>query len=75
MANIFISSPGTEYGPCSELCGHSDCEVSRMQADSICVECGKLIGYERRFGEAPHKPGLMHVACWRDDMMPAEASR
>lgn len=49
MAAGTISKPGTEYGPCTDLCRHADCIANRAIADSVCPLCGHAIGYDTRF--------------------------
>ena len=48
MAAIFVSEPGTEYGPCNE-CEHTDCANLRRQAEAECSACGQPIEYMKRF--------------------------
>ena len=49
MEAIFLSPPGTEYGPCTLPCEHRDCAETRREAASLCGLCGQPIGYDRRF--------------------------
>jgi len=51
MAAIFISEPGSKYGPCKKPCQHKDCAASRAQADAVCPFCGEAIGYNNLFVE------------------------
>ncbi len=49
MAASFISSPGTQFGPCIEPCHHTDCHALRLVAESSCTYCHEPIGYEKRY--------------------------
>jgi len=49
MSSIFISKPGTKYGPCVNKCDHKDCAESRADAAAPCVICGEPIGYDVDF--------------------------
>lgn len=67
MASVFLSKPGTEFGPCEGNCDHSDCAASRKMAESICTICGKPIGYDKRFFRDSDNPELgeyAHTACY-----------
>jgi hypothetical protein len=64
MAWTALGKPGTEFGPCAEQCKHSDCALSRRQAETICPGCKEAIGYERAFVE--YAGSLWHLACAED---------
>ena len=49
MASIFVSKPGTEFGPCADECNHTDCAELRSMAEALCKYCKKPVGYNRRF--------------------------
>ena len=49
MGYLFLSPPGTEFGPCKGTCEHTDCKATRDQAAGICPFCGGPIGYEHNF--------------------------
>lgn len=62
MAAVHLSPPGSQYGPCAEACGHTDCAATRAWAETPCIECREPIGYDRRFfQDEPGKP--FHMAC------------
>lgn len=76
MAAGRLPAPGTEYGPCEPTrgkngimltCGHSDCSMTRVQAASACVRCGKPIGYEVRFYSLSNEDGLAHAVCVEEE--------
>ena len=68
MAGIMVSSPGSEFGPCVELCDHSDCAQSRQWAElTTCSLCEKLIGYDRRFIE-DRVHDWVHAVCLVDQV-------
>ena len=62
MAAGFLSKPGTEYGPCDPICGHTDCAQTRQMANTPCRICGEPIGYERRFFDSK-RDGIVHEVC------------
>jgi hypothetical protein len=41
-----IAAPGSECGPCTEPCEHTDCAATRKDAETICGLCGEAIGYD-----------------------------
>lgn len=49
MAAATLPTPGTEVGPCTTACEHTDCAETRRMAETCCVYCGQPIGYETRF--------------------------
>ncbi len=64
MAVIFLSSPGTEYGPCNGNCQHADCAQTRAMALAGCSWCGEAIGYNRHFySESENEGKLIHAHC------------
>jgi hypothetical protein len=68
MACGTIPKPGTELGPCKDVCDHRDCTASRRQANTICRKCGEPIGYDSRFctsyGLPPNQvEGPFHERC------------
>lgn len=64
MGYAMIAAPGTEYGPCKEMCTHVDCEVYRDMANEICRFCGKPIGYERAYYRDPDASDpMVHASC------------
>lgn len=66
MAAIRIEAPGTDFGPCMERCKHEDCRESRSTASSVCVYCGKRIGYETKYFSTRRDDGgwnHAHAAC------------
>jgi len=64
MAAGQIASPGTEYGPCVEMCEHTDCQANRKIAESNCRVCGKKIGYETRFFQEENWTVFVHLVCF-----------
>ena len=53
-----IAAPGTEVGPCKEECKHTDCAVTRVMAESLCIHCNKPIGYEKKFYQITKPKGV-----------------
>ena len=49
MAAGVLSKPGTEFGPCAGNCNHTDCEQTKVMAQTGCKYCHQPIGYDRRF--------------------------
>jgi len=67
MAPGRLSSPGTNYGPCTNVdCGHIDCADTRSMAEVICHYCNEPIGYERGFYYEHHT--LVHSSCAEDSV-------
>ena len=68
MAAGILSAPGTEHGPCEEICAHKDCALTRKMATVLCHHCGQPIGYDRGFfavdtiGITDHTK-LVHSTC------------
>jgi len=44
-----LPKPGSEYGPCTNLCAHPNCAETRKMAEAVCGYCNKKIGYNTRF--------------------------
>jgi hypothetical protein len=63
MAAGTLPTLGSTYGPCEEVCQHTDCAATRTQAASLCTDCGEPIGYDRRFYQADDWKRLIHAAC------------
>jgi len=63
MAAGFISSPGTEYGPCIDACDHHDCGPNRLLAAQGCAVCQEPIGYETMFYQEDNWTVLTHERC------------
>lgn len=61
MAAGSLPAPGTPLGPCLLECSHTDCWQTRLDAASICPECGQPIGYETRMYS--EKGQLVHATC------------
>lgn len=49
MAAGTLPVPGSQYGPCLEVCEHRDCAQTRQMAATLCVDCSQPIGYDRAF--------------------------
>ncbi len=49
MAAGILAQPGTAFGPCVEMCEHSDCGSTRAMAEAMCMHCDEPIGYDTRF--------------------------
>lgn len=64
MASIFVSKPGSRYGPCACICSHIECAELRANTEIICSGCGEMIGYERDFRE--YRETILHDACIDD---------
>jgi hypothetical protein len=67
MAVGYLASPGTEYGPClNRDCGHTDCAMTREDAEALCGTCHEPIGYDRAFyvnsAKRPNRV-LVHAVC------------
>jgi hypothetical protein len=64
MAAERLAAPGTEAGPCVGECQHTDCIESHRLAETPCVACSEVIGYDTRFY---HRDGawtlLVHARC------------
>lgn len=63
MAAGFVSSPGSEFGPCVLGCLHTECESSRRIAQSKCAICKKPIGYEKRYYQSKNWTVFEHAIC------------
>ena len=63
MAAGRLPEPGTEHGPCAEICKHLDCAESKRQAESACRICEKPIGYERGFYQENNWTVFVHSSC------------
>lgn len=68
MAAGYLSVPGSEWGPCTEACGHTDCAATRRMAATICHHCNEEIGYVLGFfdiGRDDERRGvvLAHSRC------------
>lgn len=63
MASIFISPPGSKYGPCDGTCQHTDCQELRTIAASVCALCEQPIGYDQRFCQDREYTGYVHEIC------------
>lgn len=61
MASGVLLRPGTDYGPCTEPCRHTDCAATREMAAAPCVRCGDPIDYDRHFFRDDE--GLAHALC------------
>ncbi len=61
MTAMVISTPGTDYGPCSKACSHRDCVWQRGTAARPCSLCRKPIGFEQPFLE--YDGDVAHAAC------------
>ena len=62
MASIFISPPGSEFGPCIS-CTHTDCATLRTIAECICDFCKQPIGYDKHLFEDATKGNYVHESC------------
>lgn len=62
MAAKTLPEIGSTWGPCLELCGHTDCLLTREMADAHCRVCADPIGYRTRF-YAEDAGGLVHARC------------
>jgi len=63
MAAGILPSPGEQFGPCAELCQHSDCKSTRIIAETLCRFCANPIGFNRRFY---NDNGYVHASCLED---------
>lgn len=63
MAAGRLPTPGSEYGPCEAACQHTDCKLTRDEAESPCSICDKAIGFDVRFYKNPDGNGLVHAQC------------
>lgn len=63
MAAGILPEPGSEYGPCLQLCEHSDCRLTRSMAESACEICGLEIGYNTRFYKTDKLNVFVHAIC------------
>ncbi len=66
MASIFLSPPGTKYGPCEGKCAHTDCALTRKQAAEKCDWCNEAIGYDRNFYTVDGEP--VHADCYQKQL-------
>jgi hypothetical protein len=66
MGWMSLPRPGTLCGPCAGACEHVDCLQTRDMAETCCVVCGELIGYDRPFYDVgpTGKMVLAHTVCW-----------
>ena len=62
MTSVFLAEPGSEYGPCVDPCGHSDCRATRETAAWVCSYCNEPIGYGRHF-YSDDPEGWIHAVC------------
>ncbi len=63
MAAGILITPGGQFGPCAELCQHSDCKSTRIIAETLCRFCANPIGFNRRFY---NDNGYVHASCLED---------
>lgn len=67
MGWIMNAAPGSESGPCTEACKHTDCAAIRAEAQARCRFCGEPIGFDTKFyrDPAPTKSGFsfIHFVC------------
>ncbi len=63
MAAGILTPPGGQFGPCAELCQHSDCKSTRIIAETLCRFCANPIGFNRRFY---NDNGYVHASCLED---------
>jgi hypothetical protein len=65
MAFGFLPRPGTNLGPCTDDCDHTDCAHTKAQAATLCPYCKEQIGFERAF--CNNSDGeISHLACLED---------
>lgn len=62
-ASLWIPKPGTRQGPCDSPCQHSRCQVLRKEAQSLCPECEKPIGYQTPYRLRSPDMALVHILC------------
>ena len=72
MAAGLLSKPGMQYGPCADVCQHSDCASTRLIAESLCRFCEKAIGFNRRFY---NDNGYVHASCLEDAVTEQRSTR
>lgn len=62
MAWMIVQPEGSKLGPCAPskggngvvlYCGHIDCRQNRDAARSVCLPCGRQIGYEQPYVGEP----------------------
>lgn len=66
MAASSLPPPGSEYGPC-RACTHTDCQLTRNMAETLCAVCETRIGYDVPFYRVDAEPAnnlpMVHAAC------------
>jgi len=63
MAAGILITLGGQFGPCADLCQHSDCKSTRIIAETLCRFCANPIGFNRRFY---NDNGYVHASCLED---------
>jgi len=76
MAVGVLPEPGTKFGPCQPVkggngvqlyCAHKDCAQTRKIAGSVCLLCGRAIGYETAYFRDEDNAGRwVHAVCAED---------
>src|SRR6266478_5105612 len=54
--------PQNQQGPCTVVCGHSQCQRLILKAETCCVLCNQPIGYAASYVEL-YDGQLFHVDC------------
>lgn len=62
MTAGILVTPGYSRGPCFPECQHKECLEIRKISKLLCSECGKPIGYERRYQDF-HDGRIAHQLC------------
>lgn len=63
MAALALPEPGTELGPCTGDCQHTDCAETREMAAAQCRICEQPIGYGKRMYVEDGDQSYVHAAC------------
>lgn len=74
MGYMWISKPGSDYGPCADECTHEDCKHLRKWAEGICPLCNEPLGYERGFYRK-HVTEVLEIMEARGDEKPRVVGR
>jgi hypothetical protein len=76
MAAGYLPEPGSEWGPCVDPCSHSDCALTRADAQRSCRICAESIGYDRGYyREGNRDTGwiLVHAVCALEEVEKARS--
>ncbi len=67
MASSIMVKPGSEYAPCADACGHTDCRETRAMLAHPCRLCGETVKGGQRYYQDPESRrnpiAIVHADC------------